>query len=184
MIAFFEQCQETNKAAGILKKIAKDKKQPKEKKMAHPPAARSCELSYHQHCSCKYRNYHQSNRCNHDDCQSDYHHQDNRRRDRPQCNNKDSKSSKSYNKKDDCKRNHFKKKSDKAMHNDQFFLSSTINLSERKSQSCSRSPSRSHSQSCSCSSNRSYNNHHVDQDNCKPSVAPKHGYLYSKEDND
>jgi hypothetical protein len=30
MIAFFEQCQATNKAAGILKKIAKkDKKQPK-----------------------------------------------------------------------------------------------------------------------------------------------------------
>jgi hypothetical protein len=28
MIAFFEQCQATDKAAGILKKIAKDKKQP------------------------------------------------------------------------------------------------------------------------------------------------------------
>jgi hypothetical protein len=28
-------------------------------------------------------------------------------------------SNKSYNKKDDCKRDHFKKKSDKAMHNDQ-----------------------------------------------------------------
>jgi hypothetical protein len=32
MIDFFEQCQATNKAAGILDKIAKDKKQPKEKK--------------------------------------------------------------------------------------------------------------------------------------------------------
>jgi hypothetical protein len=32
MIAFFEQCQATNKAAGVLDKIAKDKKQPKEKK--------------------------------------------------------------------------------------------------------------------------------------------------------
>jgi hypothetical protein len=31
MIAFFEQCQATDKAAGILDKIAKDKKQPKEK---------------------------------------------------------------------------------------------------------------------------------------------------------
>ncbi len=31
VIAFFEQCQATDKAAGILKKIAKDKKQPKEK---------------------------------------------------------------------------------------------------------------------------------------------------------
>jgi hypothetical protein len=35
LIDFFEQCQATNKAAGILKKIAKDKKQPKEKKTAH-----------------------------------------------------------------------------------------------------------------------------------------------------
>jgi hypothetical protein len=30
MIAFFEQCQATGKAAGVLEKIAKDKKQPKE----------------------------------------------------------------------------------------------------------------------------------------------------------
>ncbi len=49
---------------------------------------------------------------------TDYRHQDN------QCHNcgwqddKDSKSSKSYDKKDDCKCNHFKKKSNKAMHND------------------------------------------------------------------
>jgi hypothetical protein len=34
------------------------------------------------------------------------------------------KNSKSYNKKDDCKCDHFKKKSDKAMHNDQSSLSS------------------------------------------------------------
>jgi hypothetical protein len=47
MIAFFEQCQATNKAAGILEKIAKDKKQPKERKMAHLPAACSSESSYH-----------------------------------------------------------------------------------------------------------------------------------------
>jgi hypothetical protein len=32
MIAFFEQFQAINKAAGVLEKIAKDKKQPKEKK--------------------------------------------------------------------------------------------------------------------------------------------------------
>jgi hypothetical protein len=31
MIAFFKQCQVTNKADGVLEKIAKDKKQPKEK---------------------------------------------------------------------------------------------------------------------------------------------------------
>jgi hypothetical protein len=30
LITFFEQCQATNKAAGILEKITKDKKQPKE----------------------------------------------------------------------------------------------------------------------------------------------------------
>ncbi len=41
----------------------------------------------------------------------------------------------------------------------------------------------SHSPSRSRSSSRSYDNHHVDQDYCKPSVAPKHRYLYS-EDND
>jgi hypothetical protein len=57
MIAFFEQCQATGKAAGVLEKIAKDK-QPKERKTAQLPVARSRELSYHQHCSRKYHNYH------------------------------------------------------------------------------------------------------------------------------
>ncbi len=41
MIAFFEQCQATDKAAGILDKIAKDKKQPKEKKTASRSPSRS-----------------------------------------------------------------------------------------------------------------------------------------------
>ncbi len=68
MIAFFEQCQATNKAAGILKKIARDKKQPKEKSTAHVPTARSRESSYKQHCCHKYRDYHQSNRRYHNDC--------------------------------------------------------------------------------------------------------------------
>jgi hypothetical protein len=58
MIAFFEQCQAANKATGILEKIAKDRKQPKGKKTAHLPATCSHELSYRQHCSRKYRNYH------------------------------------------------------------------------------------------------------------------------------
>jgi hypothetical protein len=58
MIALFEQCQATNKAAGILDKIAKDKKQQKEKKTAHLPTARSRELSYCQNCSHNYRDYH------------------------------------------------------------------------------------------------------------------------------
>jgi hypothetical protein len=35
LIAFFEQCQATNNVAGILEKITKEKKQPKEKKTAH-----------------------------------------------------------------------------------------------------------------------------------------------------
>jgi hypothetical protein len=47
MIAFFEQCQATDKVAGILKKIAKDK-QPEERKTAQLPVARSRESSYHQ----------------------------------------------------------------------------------------------------------------------------------------
>jgi hypothetical protein len=43
LIAFFEQCQATNKVAGVLEKIAKDRNHPKEKKTAHLPAARSSE---------------------------------------------------------------------------------------------------------------------------------------------
>jgi hypothetical protein len=58
MITFFEQCQATNKAASVLEKIAKDKKQLKEKKMAQLPGARSHVSSYRQHCSHKYCNYH------------------------------------------------------------------------------------------------------------------------------
>jgi hypothetical protein len=41
MIAFFEQCQSTDKMAVVLEKIAKDKKQPKDWKMAHLSAAQS-----------------------------------------------------------------------------------------------------------------------------------------------
>jgi hypothetical protein len=55
MIAFFEQCQATDMAAGVLEKIAKDK-QPKEKKMVHVPTARSHESGYRQHCIRKYCN--------------------------------------------------------------------------------------------------------------------------------
>ncbi len=189
MIAFFEQCQATNKVAGVLEKIAKDK-QPKERKAAQLPVARSRESSYGQHHSCKCCDYHRSDRHNRNDQRSNYCHQDNWRHYLPQRDNKDVRSNKSYNKKDDCKRDHFKKKSDEAIHNDQ--SSSTGNLSGRRSQSRSRSPSRScsHSWSRSCSSSRSYSNHHVDQDDQKPSAAPKqgyspkHGYLYSSESED
>jgi hypothetical protein len=58
LIAFFEQCQATDKAAGILEKIVKDKMQPKEKKTAHLPAMHSRESSYRQHGCHKYRDYH------------------------------------------------------------------------------------------------------------------------------
>jgi hypothetical protein len=95
MIAFFEQCQATDKVAGVLDKIAKDKKKPKEKKTAHLPTARSCESSYRQHCSCNYRDCHRSDRCNRDDCQPDYHHRDDQRHDRGQCDDKDVRNSKS-----------------------------------------------------------------------------------------
>jgi hypothetical protein len=74
MIAFFEQYQATNKVAGVLKKIAKDKKQLKEKKTAHLLAARSHESSYCQHCSHKYWDYHQNNQRNRNNRQSDYLH--------------------------------------------------------------------------------------------------------------
>jgi hypothetical protein len=76
MIAFFEQCQATNKVAGILEKIAKNK-QPKERKTAQLPVARSRESSYRQHCSHNYHDYHRSNQHDRDDRQSNYHHQDN-----------------------------------------------------------------------------------------------------------
>jgi hypothetical protein len=77
MIAFFKQCQTTDKAAGILKKIAKDK-QLKERKTAQLSVARSHESSYRQHHSCIYRNYHRSD-CNDqrfDYCHQDYWHHD------------------------------------------------------------------------------------------------------------
>ncbi len=74
MIAFFEQCQATDKAAGVLENIAKDKKQPKERRMAHLPATCSHESSYQQHCCHKYCNHHQSDQCNCDNRQPDYCH--------------------------------------------------------------------------------------------------------------
>jgi hypothetical protein len=83
LIAFFKQCQATNKAAGILEKIAKDKKQLKEKKMAHLPAVRSRESTYQQHRCHKYCDYHRSNQCNHNNCQPDYCHQNNQHHDCP-----------------------------------------------------------------------------------------------------
>ncbi len=52
MITFFEQCQATDMAAGILEKIAKDKK-PKKRKTAQLPITHSRELSYRQHHSCE-----------------------------------------------------------------------------------------------------------------------------------
>ena len=66
LVAFFEQCQATNEVAGILEKIAKDKKQPKEKKMAHLLVVRSSESSYPQNY-CHQCNYCQSDQCNCDD---------------------------------------------------------------------------------------------------------------------
>jgi hypothetical protein len=132
MIAFFERCQATNKAAGVLEKIAKDK-QPKERKTAQLPVAHSRESSYCQHPSRKCCDYHQSDQRDCNDRQSDYHHRDDRCHDCPQRDDKVVRSNKSYNKKDDRKRNHFKKKSNKAMHNDQSSSSSAGNLSGRRS---------------------------------------------------
>jgi hypothetical protein len=186
LITFFEQWQATNSAAGVLEKITKDKKHPKENKTAHLPAAHSRELSYQQNCHHKYCNIHQSNWCDCDDQQPDYHHQDNWRHKCPCCDNKDWKCSKSYKKKNDYKRDHFNKKSNEAMHNNQSSLSSMGN-SSRKGVALAQDllpPLRSCSWSCSHSSSRSYDNHHVDNDDCKPSAAPKRGYLYSSKCDD
>ncbi len=110
MIAFFKQCQATNKATGVLEKIAKDKKQPKEKSTAHVPTTRSCESSYKQHRCHKYCNYHQSDQRDWDNRRPDHRHQDDQRHDCGWRDDKDARNTKSYNKKDDCKCNHFKKK--------------------------------------------------------------------------
>ncbi len=83
--------------------------------------------------------------------------------------------------KDDRKCNYSKKKSNKAMRNDQSSKSSAGNMSGKRSWSCSRSSLRSQSWSCSHSSSWSYDNHHVEQDDCKPSAAPKRRYSYSSE---
>ncbi len=48
----------------------------------------------------------------------------------------------------------------------------------------SRFPLHSHSRSRSCPSSRSYNNHHVAQDNRKPSALAKCGYSYSSKSDD
>jgi hypothetical protein len=74
MIAFFEQCQAMDKAAGILNKIAKDMKQPKKTKTAHLPAAHSHESSYLQHCSCDHCYYHKNNQCDSVNRQFNHHH--------------------------------------------------------------------------------------------------------------
>jgi hypothetical protein len=176
MSAFFEQCQATDKAAGVLWKIVKDKKQPKEKSTAHVPTACSRESSYKQHRCHKYCDYHQSNWHDCNDCRPDYCHQDDWRHDCGRRNNKDARNNKSYNKKDDRKHDHFKKKSNKAMHNDQSSLLSAGNSSGTKNWSRSRSLLHSCSHSCSCSN-------HVEQHDRKPSASPKRGCLYS-EDND
>jgi hypothetical protein len=64
LMAFFEKCQAANKAGRVLEKIAKDKKEPKEKKTAHLPVTCSRESSYWQHC-CNKHDYHQSDQRNH-----------------------------------------------------------------------------------------------------------------------
>ncbi len=75
MIAFFEQCQATDKAAGVLQKISKDK-QPKERKMAQLCVARSRKSSYCQCCSRKYLDYHWSIQRDRNDWRSNYRHWD------------------------------------------------------------------------------------------------------------
>ncbi len=82
---FLWAASSNDKAAGILDKIARDKKQPKIKRTAHVPTARSHELSYKQHRCHKYRNYHQSNRCDCNGCQPDYCHWDDQLHDRGWC---------------------------------------------------------------------------------------------------
>jgi hypothetical protein len=92
----------------------------------------------------------------------------------------------SYEKKDDHKCNHFKKMSDKAMHNNQSSLSSADTLSGKRSCSHSRSPSCSCSCFCSrlSSRDRSYTNHHVSHDDHNSIRSLNCKYSYSEDNND
>jgi hypothetical protein len=69
LVAFLEQCQTANKAAGVLDKL-KEKKQQYEKKKAHLPVACSCGSNHRHHC-CKNHDHHQSNQCDYNKCQHD-----------------------------------------------------------------------------------------------------------------
>jgi hypothetical protein len=64
LMAFFKQCQTANKVSGVLDML-KEKKQPKEKKMAHLSVTCSCGLNHRHHC-CKNHDHHWSNQrdCN------------------------------------------------------------------------------------------------------------------------
>jgi hypothetical protein len=73
LVAFFEQCQTADKVASILEKIAKDKKQPKEKKTAHLSVMHSRDSCYWQHCWNKC-NYHQRDQRDCNDQQPNYCH--------------------------------------------------------------------------------------------------------------
>jgi hypothetical protein len=174
LIAFFKQCQVSDKAAGVLEKITKNKMQSKEKKTAHLPTIIATSIA----TTIKATNTIATT------------------------NNptiviktinamivlvamiRTLRAASPRKKKDDCKHNHFKKKSDEAMHNDQSSLSSASTSSRKRSRSCSRFPSCSCSQSCSCLSSRSYDNHHLAQDDHKLSALPKRGYLYFSKSDD
>jgi hypothetical protein len=101
LIAFFEQCQATNKMSCFSRRSPRTK-------TSRLPAARSHVLSYQQHCCHKYCDYHTCNQRNRGNIRPNYHHQDNQHHNCPCYNGKDLKSSKSYKKKDDCKHNNFK----------------------------------------------------------------------------
>jgi hypothetical protein len=130
MIAFYEQCQATNKVAGILDKIPKDtSSQRKRKRLIFLPHVTWIKLAPALQLQLPWPSSKQPTQLH------NQHHDHGWRNDR------DTRNSKSYNKKDGCKRDHFKKKGDKAMHIDQSSLSSASSSSEKWRQSWS--PSRS-----------------------------------------
>ncbi len=107
-------------------------------KTAHLPVACSRGSNHWHHC-CENCDHHKIDWCNHNECRHHSCHQEDWCKNHPHCKVKDLKK-KSYEKIDDCKRNHFKKKN-KVMHNDHSSSLSLDILSGKRSCSLSRSPS-------------------------------------------
>ncbi len=127
LVALFEHCQTANKVLSVLDKL-KERIQPKEKEAAHLPVACSCGLNHWHHCR-KNHDYHQSDQCNHDKHQHDSCYRDDQHNNYS-CHKEKDFRKKPYEKIDDCRHNHFKKK-EEVMRNDHLSSLSADTLSRK-----------------------------------------------------